>query len=383
MILANDLARGSARPAIGVHMSGPTSPAASSIALPVVVAPPSVNAPGVPSFAAFCDVILGKIALPGAKPKTGDDDRQADAATGKILPDTDKDVDPALAWLFGATLLPTPTPPPASPPSTTTAPPAILELAPDIAPDVLIASPGSDVKPEATDQTGTCDVVIGKPGMLKPSASESNTTPEPIRLPLLSPRLPADRSAAPPPVAAAALPALFALAMDRARRDDDSTTSPTVATVALSQQTTSIPIAPIADTQRQMLDMGRQDWPQKMIDHIEALRDNADANDTSIRLKPEALGRVDIALKTHEGGAISVRFTAEQPTTRTLLVDAAPQLSAAAEARGIRLSGTSVDLSGQGDQRPQPQAEAAKPITNRLATPRGDDNQAVDDGRIA
>ena len=144
-----------------------------------------------------------------------------------------------------------------------------------------------------------------------------------------------------------------------------------------------MPVAPTGDAQRQTLDLGRQDWPQKMIDHIEALRDNANANDTSIRLKPEALGRVDIALRTHDGGAISVRFTAEQPTTRTLLVDAAPQLAAAAEARGIRLSGTSVDLGGQGDQRPHPQAERAQPITNRLADARGDDNQAVDDGRIA
>ncbi|MBS0479249.1 MAG: flagellar hook-length control protein FliK, partial [Proteobacteria bacterium] len=152
-------------------------------------------------------------------------------------------------------------------------------------------------------------------------------------------------------------------------------------------QPAAMPVAPMADAQRQMLDMGRQDWPQKMIDHIEALRDNANANDTSIRLKPEALGRVDIALKTHDDGAISVRFTAEQPATRTLLVDATPQLSAAAEARGIRLSGTSVDLSGQGDQRPQPQSnqapDRARPAANRLAPSRGDDNQTVDDGRIA
>ena len=83
--------------------------------------------------------------------------------------------------------------------------------------------------------------------------------------------------------------------------------------------------------------------------------------------KPEALGRVDVSLRTHDDGAISVRFAAEQPTTRTLLVDAAPQLAAAAEARGIRLSGTSVDLSGQGDHRPHPQVERQQNITNHLA----------------
>ena len=134
----------------------------------------------------------------------------------------------------------------------------------------------------------------------------------------------------------------------------------TPATAALlARRRRAAPIAPTGDAQRQTLDLGRQDWPQKMIDHIEALRDNANANDTSIRLKPEALGRVDVSLRTHADGAISVRFTAEQPTTRTLLVDAAPQLAAAAEARGIRLSGTSVDLSGQGDHRPRPEVERA------------------------
>ena len=170
---------------------------------------------------------------------------------------------------------------------------------------------------------------------------------------------------------------------ERQARGDDPLSSLAPTTTHALQPTTAMPVAPAGDLQRQALDTGRQDWPQKMIDHIEALRDNANANDTSIRLKPEALGRVDIALRSHADGAISVRFTAEQPTTRTMLVDATPQLSAAAEARGIRLSGTSVDLTGQGDQRPQPQNERAQPITNRLAMPRGDDNQAVEDGRIA
>ena len=108
-----------------------------------------------------------------------------------------------------------------------------------------------------------------------------------------------------------------------------------------------------------------------MIDRIETLRDNANANDTSIRLKPEALGRVDISLKTHADGAVSVRFTAEQPATRTMIADAQPQLQAAAEAKGIRLSGTSVDLSGSGTSGERASAAAVraspKMISNNLA----------------
>ena len=66
--------------------------------------------------------------------------------------------------------------------------------------------------------------------------------------------------------------------------------------------------------------------------------------------------------------------------------DAAPQLNAAAEARGIRLAGTSVDLSGSGmadGNRPRPQFAAPQNSANPVSAARGDDVQAVTDGRIA
>lgn len=369
-----------------------TSPVAGPIALPAKAAPLSVAAPGVPSLAAFIDVMLGKVALPTASTTKAGGDRQAVAATGNAVPeDKSKDVDPALAWLFGAMPLPAPVPLPTPTATASTA----LEVAPDIAPDVLIAGGEPEVKPAPVDPQAACDVIIAKPRMftlptpvvqpdtisqpIKAPPVQPDIASQPIKLPLLQPRQPAALA----PVAAAALPALFALSLNDRSDGDDSPISSLAPASPLTQPALAMPIAPMADAQRQALDMGRQDWPQKMIDHIEALRDNADANDTSIRLKPEALGRVDVALRTHDNGAVSVRFTAEQPTTRTMLADATPQLTAAAEARGIRLSGTSVDLSGQGDQRPQPQAERAQPITNRLATARTDDTQAVDDGRIA
>ncbi|WP_186728894.1 flagellar hook-length control protein FliK [Sphingomonas panacisoli] len=367
-------------------MSALTSPAASSIALPAPAAPPSANASHAPSSGGFCEVMNDKKFKPAAKESAGDDKGQDDAATGKDLPEKDKDVDPALAWLFG--------PPTVLPPIPAPKPP--------IGPDISVVSDGSipeglapisgqkiaDVIPAVIEPPVTIDTPVADLPVAKPT-NDAPVTPQPIKLPLLQPAktpLPTPVSLNPTPApSVAALPALFALSMtDRMKRDDDSISSLTPTTASsLSQPTTTLPVAPMGDAQRQTLDMGRQDWPQKMIDHIEALRDNANANDTSIRLKPEALGRVDIALRTHTDGAISVRFTAEQPNTRTMLVDATPQLSAAAEARGIRLSGTSVDLSGQGDQRPHPQAERTQPISNRLATTRGDDNQAVEDGRIA
>jgi len=184
---------------------------------------------------------------------------------------------------------------------------------------------------------------------------------------------------------------LFALAMAPERRParegessqpGDLTAAATLLTPADAAQLVAKP----GQAERQALDMGRQDWPQKMIDRIEALRDDANANDTSIRLKPDALGRIDVSLRTHADGAVTVRFAAEQPTTRALLADAAPQLNAAAEARGIRLTGTSVDLSGSGmagGDRPRPQAEVRQDSKNRLATGADDEIRAVDDGRVA
>ena len=398
-------------------MTDLTTPAAGSIALPPAAAPPSTTAPNATKPEAFCKVMLDKEFRPGKKAPADDGERQDDAATGNDLPEKDKDLDPAIAWLLSAPAVPLPVPTPAPVATTTTEAPVTPGIAPTAAPNVPAASVAPDVAPEATGPQGICEVVLPKLGTFTPPlatpvdqpdatpqpiklpllrprlpADRPDTASQPIQLPLLQPRLPTDRGAIPPPaaaaspVAAAALPALFALSMttERTKSEDDPILSLTPGVTPLSQAVTATAIAPASDVQRQTLDLGRQDWPQKMIDHIEALRDNADANDTSIRLKPEALGRVDIALRTHDDGAISVRFTAEQPTTRTLLADATPQLSAAAEARGIRLSGTSVDLSGQGDPRPQSQADdRAQPITNRLATPRGDDNQAADDGRIA
>ena len=63
-----------------------------------------------------------------------------------------------------------------------------------------------------------------------------------------------------------------------------------------------------------------------MIAHIETLRDNADAGDTRIRLIPDALGTIDVAVK-RDHDTLHVQFTAEQATTRTLIQDAQPRLA--------------------------------------------------------
>ncbi|MCU6455069.1 flagellar hook-length control protein FliK [Sphingomonas sp. A2-49] len=89
-----------------------------------------------------------------------------------------------------------------------------------------------------------------------------------------------------------------------------------------------------------------------MIDHIEALRDAANANDTRIRLVPDALGTIDIAVRT-VGDALHVRFTAEDATTRTLIEDAQPRLAAIAGERGLRIGQSIVEAGIAAPGQPQ------------------------------
>jgi flagellar hook-length control protein FliK len=426
-------------------MTGLTLPASTAAALPGKVAAPSVlalgtaadGAPGVPSLAAFLDLMIGntEVAPKGGQPGDG---RQDDAATGKALPQKPEEKgDPALAWLLSVAPIALPPLDPAklAPVASGKAPSPIVAAdsavpalaaasAPAPAPTPLplpLLAADAPQPPAATDSAPTAPLPNAQPVVdpkaLAPTApiavdaAAAATIAVPAAPGDTAKALPADGpaparpdtqpirvavpAAAPVPLAArlpanAPMPALFALAMAPERDTrNDADAGPTggiaAAATLLSPTDAAQLIAKPGGAQGQALDMGRQDWPQKMIDRIEALRDDANANDTSIRLKPDALGRVDVSLRTHADGGVSVHFAAEQPATRTLIADAAPQLNAAAEARGIRLAGTSVDLSGSGmagGDRPRAQFELRQNSSNHLADG-GDEIEAAAGGRIA
>lgn len=101
-------------------------------------------------------------------------------------------------------------------------------------------------------------------------------------------------------------------------------------------------VAATADAGQPTLDMRQDGWPTHMVDHIEALRDAANATDTRIRLVPDALGAIDIAVKT-VGDAIHVRFAAEDATTRTMIEEAQPRLAEIAQERGLKIGQTIVE----------------------------------------
>jgi flagellar hook-length control protein FliK len=132
------------------------------------------------------------------------------------------------------------------------------------------------------------------------------------------------------------------------------------------------------------LDLRQDTGLQSMVDHIETLRDNADATDTRIRLTPAGLGTVDVAVRK-DGDTVHVHFAAEQPETRTLIADAQPRLSELAQARGIRLGETSVSggASDPGRQQPQQAFTAERAAPARAQSIQSSAEVADGGGRIA
>ena len=121
-----------------------------------------------------------------------------------------------------------------------------------------------------------------------------------------------------------------------------------------------------------------------MIDHIEKLRDAADATDSRIRVVPDALGSIDVSLRRHDSG-VQVTLVADQSATQAMLADARPQLVALAEARGLRLTDAGVS-GGGGDPanaNGQWQAPPAVVPTAPAGAPTITDDTDTADSRVA
>lgn len=376
-----------------------TSPEALSVAQPAPVADPSEPL-----------LIVAKRATPDAPA-----DDEAPATQDEATPM------PAPVVIVPAPPVALPTPPDVK--TATTAPGAILSTAPRTGREMrwTTAAPTPDM-PRATEQpTVSLPAAVASP---EPIAAERAAptrielppaATDPVAVPLTRPTAPATtlRAAMPselpkldlPPAAPAPLPAMQAVAAAppivtgpalqvfgaaisaAARREqpdrpgsDPATLPLGIAAPAAAATTT------IADTSGQpLLDMRQERWPHAMIAQIEHLRDTANASDTRIRLIPDALGTIDIAV-AREGDTLNVRFTADQPATRTLIQDAQPRLAAIAEERGLRLGQTAVDGGTAGStpqQQRQPQRDAtASPAPRRAATTTHDHHQA-DTGRLA
>ncbi|UUY01134.1 flagellar hook-length control protein FliK [Sphingomonas sp. J315] len=206
-------------------------------------------------------------------------------------------------------------------------------------------------------------------------ASVSAVAPAPIAPP--APPLPWTSQPAPAAqVFAAALAVPLGDALDPVTPADP--VSPEVQMLrAVELQRTTVQAPAQAD--QTPLDLSRDDWTGKMIERIAALRDGVEAADTRIRLAPENLGTVDVSIR-RDGDRIQIHFTAENPVTRQLLVEAAPRLAELAEARGLKMGQSSVDGGGsesRREQQPNHQSTPARPATARA------DTGSASDARIA
>jgi flagellar hook-length control protein FliK len=165
--------------------------------------------------------------------------------------------------------------------------------------------------------------------------------------------------------------ALAALSVPAKAPDDDGTDAPqAIPGFAAPTAGTLLQAAvqQVAAANQGALDPRHDRGLHGMIDHIEMLRDDANARDTRIRLTPDALGTVDVALR-RDGDAVHVRFSSANEATRLVLNDAQPRLAALAEARGVRIAGSSIDSGAdRGGNQPQPQPRTESPRPAR--TPR-------------
>ena len=135
------------------------------------------------------------------------------------------------------------------------------------------------------------------------------------------------------------------------------------ATVAPAPQATAS--QPIADA---VLDTRDPTWMRTLVDKIVEAHDANGGRAITMKLRPDALGAIEVSLR-RDAGQLHVVITAADPAARNLLADAHPQLAALATDRGLGLASTTVSgadagptdagAGGQPDQRP-----AATPFAN-------------------
>jgi hypothetical protein len=312
------------------------------------------------SLAAFLDASEDE-PEPAVVATPGNDELAAD---GKPLPDAA--VQP-LAWL--AQLLPVAqpaaTPVVEAPPPVVAAPALVPAAAPTlVAPMLQLVSDAPTAAPVETPKLETTDARVSDAvaDEVKVDAFALPAVPEP-----------ALRGAAPAAeVFGAAIRAAVRKDDDAAPHRDTADSGPLpIGAVELEPQRHAV--AATGDVQQAPLDTRQDNFPDQMIDRIERLRDDANANDTRIRLIPDALGQIDVTMR-RDGDAVHVHFAAEQSATRALLENARPQLADIAASRGLNLGQTSVGADGGHQQRHpaptptwQPQ-HAATPAAAAAAT---------------
>jgi flagellar hook-length control protein FliK len=299
------------------------------------------------------------------------EDRQGEADDGKTLPDKDEAADPnapdpRLMWL-----------PFALPPVPVATPVEAAAALPQIA---ATTAQATDVtaQPDAPDQiagdTAASDRLVAMFNAAQADKAAKLAPPAPVV---------AEAAAATTPTLGAAIDSfLQPLREDRKK----PVFEPLAASTSLTTESVlRHAVQATGDAKNVPLDLRNDQGLQHMIDRIETLRDDANANDTRIRLVPDALGGVDVAVK-RAGDALHVSFTTDTEHARALIAEAQPRLVELAEARGVRIAdasvqtGTGNDRSAQQPFQQQPRQASRPASATGLSTPI---ETTGDDARLA
>ena len=222
-----------------------------------------------------------------------------------------------------------------------TADPATVVIDQAAAPFTLPTERPASAQPVVEPLTPNRQTMAGEASA--PVVSVAAPTPQPVAAP------PVTRvAAAPAPAPEAIAEVVTAEApAPRPRRDDDAPPLATPAAPAIDAATLRPVAAPVTAAQPH-LDTRQPQWMEGMIDRIETLRDASPTQgETRIRLSPDALGDVEVAIRTSDDGRVHVHFSSENADAGRLLADAQPRLLQMAEARGLKLGGMQVDVGTQ------------------------------------
>lgn len=250
--------------------------------------------------------------------------------------------------------------------------------------DARLVLPPLDPAITAALDTALTRAAVARQDAASPAPATADA-PQPLELASSGPADAAVIASAVPQPAGRVFAAALATAWrDRAQRSGDpeasaGTMTPGVGAPTHAGDAASVPAA--GNAGQSGLDLTRDTGLQRMIEHIETLRDDADARDTRIRLVPDALGSVDVAVR-QVGDRVHVHFTAAQEATRALIADAQPRLSELAAARGVRIGDTSVSADSGSGTGAAPQPRPAPSIT---PAPRAlsEETQTPSDARVA
>lgn len=368
---------------------GKTLPPASPDAAPEP-APPAEQPEASPDHAATPRAVVSLrgtadkrpvlIARTGEAPLLPDSEAGADAP-----PDPDAATDPQQP---AAAIVP----PVPLPPMSITVPPPVAAGIPQQPPMARIAVGSGAPFPAANAGVGS------SPGMAAPlppaqtptPPAASQTAPQATPEPLVS-ITPAAAQVATQVAAVSGAPSPFDTATLLTRRGPgtvrgaklivgDEAAAP--AALLAGSLTTGAALAPGAAAPAPPIDLTRPTWPTAMIDRIEHLRDTAEAVSARIRVVPDALGAIDVSVRT-DGQVTHVHLAAEQAQTRAMLAEASPRLAEIAEQRGLKLGRADIDPGGGtgGGDRQQPPAEHRPPPRPAARVPRAQTHP--DDHRVA